>query len=112
MNISFEEIGHLSVTLPASMGLTGAVCKLDAAGKVALCGAKEPFCGVVEAIRGETAAVQLHGFATQTYSGTAPTCGWCALAANGTGGVQMDGADRKYLVVRVDADRKTVTFEL
>ena len=112
MNISFEEIGHLSVTLPASNCKAGFVCKLDASGHVAACGAKEAVCGVVEAIRGETAAVQIHGFVTQTYTGAAPVPGWCGLAANGTGGVQVEAAAHKYLVVRVDTGKKSVTFEL
>ena len=112
MNISFEEIGHLSVTLPAGSCQAGRICKVDASGKAAACVSKEAFCGVAEAVRGDTAAVQIHGFVTQTYSGSVPVLGWCGLSANGTGGVQSDGAAKPYLVVRVDTGKKTVTFEL
>ena len=112
MNISFEEIGHLSVTLPACQCHVGLVCKVAPSGQAAACISKEAICGVVEAIRGETAAVQIHGFVTQPYTGTAPVPGWCGLAANGTGGVQVEAAAHKYLVVRVDTGKKHVTFEL
>ena len=56
----------------------------------------------------------LGGMATAPYTGTAiPTVGWCALSANGTGGVTADsGNGNKLLVVDVDTAGKTVTFVL
>lgn len=112
MNISFEEIGHLSVTLPAGNCKVGGVCIVDNSGSAVSCTAQTAFCGVVEAVRGKKAAVQIHGFVTLPYTGSIPSGGYCGLSANGTGGVQVDSSAKQYLVVLVDLTRKTVTFEL
>ncbi len=113
MNISFEGIGHISVTFPAGASCAaGKVGKLDSDGKIAACAAGDKFCGMVEAVSGSYAGVQLHGFVTAAYTGTAPTVGYAALSANGTGGVKVDTNGKSYLVVEVNTTASTVTFEL
>lgn len=112
MNISYEEIGHMSVTFPAGACEVGKVCKVNAEGAVTGCPGGDCFCGVVESIHGSFAGVQIHGFAKVGYSGTAPTCGYVKLAANGGGGVAVNTSGKEYLVVKVDTAEKTAVIEL
>lgn len=111
MNISYEGIGHMAVTFPAGSCAAGQVCKLDSSG-CAACSAGERFCGVVETLNGSQAGVQIHGFVTVGYTGTAPAAGYAGLSANGSGGVKADSAAHTYLVAAVDTANATVTFEL
>lgn len=113
MSISFDGIGHRSVTFPVGTCTVGFPCKLDTEETVSNCAASGKFLGVVEEVKGGYAGVQLHGFVTLPYTGTAPTVGFTALSANGTGGVKVDTTNGKtYLVVHVNKTATTVTFEL
>ena len=57
--------------------------------------------------------MQLAGFVTLSYSGTAPSLGYAALVADGSGGVKSaESSLRNRLVVDVDATAGTVTFLL
>ena len=107
MNVSFEEIGWMAVTF-ASIGCeAGQVCKVSETGTVAPCAAGEKFCGVVEGIRGDYAAVQMEGFAQVAISGSVGL-GYVNLCADGLGGVKA-GTGREYLVVSVDeADHSAI----
>ena len=111
MNISYEAIGHLSVTFPAGDCVAAQVCKMGADGSVAPCGDGDTPCGVVESVHSGKAAVQIHGFAQVTYSGDAPAMGYTALVADGSGGVKT-GAGKQYLVVAVDKSANTAVIEL
>ena len=112
MNISYEGIGHLGVTFPAGGCEAGCVCKLDTDGAAAACSAGDKFCGVAETVSAFGAGVQIHGFVTVPYTGTAPAMGYAALSANGSGGVKADSNGNTYLVAAVDTAAMTVTFEL
>lgn len=111
MNVSFEQIGHLSVTLPADTCKAGQVCKVGSAGKAVACTAGDRFCGLTETVRGGFAGVQVHGFITVPYTGTAPATGYAKLVANGTGGVKVDATNGySYLTVAVNSTASTVTI--
>lgn len=112
MSISFEQVGHMSITLPAGSCKLGQVCKLDTAGKAAACSDDDAFCGVVESIREGCAGVQIHGFAEIPYSGTVPTPGYVLLSADDAGGVKAGTDGTRYLCVQADTTKKTVTIEL
>ena len=112
MKVSFEEIGHMSATFAAQNGENGQVCKVSGNGTVAPCADGDQFCGVMGGIRGGFAGVQLHGFATLTYSGTAPSLGYVNLVANGAGGVKVGSAGKSRLVVSVDTQTNSVIVEL
>lgn len=112
MKVSFEEIGHLSATFAADSGENGQVCKLSANGKVAPCADGDAFIGVMEGVRKGFTAVQLHGFAEVSYTGTAPSLGYVNLAANGSGGVKTATSGRSHLVVSVDTTAMTAIIEL
>lgn len=113
MNISYEQIGRLSVTFPAGDCKKGEVCKINSSGKADACSAGDPFLGVTEAVNGSQAAVQLAGFAELAYSGSStPTPGYLKLSADGSGGVKVDTAGAGFWVAGVDSVRKTMIVKL
>ena len=110
MNVSFEEIGRLSVTFMQSGCAGGQVCKVSGSGMVAPCAAGDKFCGVAEHVRGAHAAVQVAGFAEVKVTG-AVSVGYVNLCADGTGGVKA-GTGKEYLVVSVNESAKTAVIKL
>ena len=87
MKVSFEGIGQWCATFEG--GVTeGHVVKVDSGGGAAECEAGDAFCGAAAYVRGDTCTVQLGGFVTVPYSGSAPALGYTALTADGKGGVQ------------------------
>ena len=110
MNVSFEEIGRLSVTFAQENCAGGQVCKVSGNGTVAPCAAGDKFCGVAEHVRGNHAAVQVAGFAEAAVSGSL-SAGYVSLCADGKGGVKA-GSGREYLVVSVDENAHTAIFML
>ena len=110
MNVSFEEIGRLSVTFMQSGCEGGQVCKVSGNGMVAPCAAGDKFCGIAEHVRGGHAAVQVAGFAEVACTG-AVAVGYVNLCADGQGGVKA-GTGREYLVVSVDENAKTAIIKL
>ena len=110
MNVSFEEIGRLSVTFAQENCAGGQVCKVSGNGTVAPCAEGDRFCGVAEHVRGNHAAVQVAGFAEVKVTG-AVGVGYVNLCADGQGGVKA-GAGREYLVVSVDSSAKTAIIKL
>ena len=112
MSCSFEEIGHLSITVPETGCTAGKVCTLNGSGKAVPCNAGDRFCGVIESVAGGYAGVQIHGFVTVNYTGTAPAIGYVNLTANGNGGVKTDASGDSYFVVAVDTVKAMVTMEL
>ena len=112
MNVSYEGIGYLAVTLPAGNCTEGHLCKLNPQGQCVACAEGDPFCGLVEAVDGENAAVQIEGFAEVRYTGDMPPKGYLKLSSNGKGGVKVDAAGKEYLAVAVDGSAATVTIKL
>jgi len=111
MKVCFEDIGHISATFAAESGESGKVCKVCGNGAVALCADGEAFCGVMESVRKGFAGVQLHGFVTLPYTGTAPALGYQALVADANGGIKTGGT-KEYLVVCVDENTMHAVIEL
>ena len=113
MSISFDSIGQQCVTASADTSLVaGAVCKFSSNSAVSACADGNPIHGFVENIRGKSATVTVRGFVTATYSGTAPTVGYCALAAAAANKVKVLSGAKEYLVVNVNTTKNTVTFLL
>ena len=110
MNVSFEEIGRLSVTFAQENCAGGQVCKVSGNGTVAPCAAGDRFCGVAEHVRGAHAAVQGAGVAEGKVAG-AVGGGYVNLCADGTGGVKT-GEGKEYLVVSVNETAKTAIIKL
>jgi len=111
MSVSFEGVGQVCATFLGSDVAEGSVVKLTGNGTVGPCGAGDPFCGAVLCRKDDACTVQVCGFVTVGYSGTAPAVGWTALCADGNGGVKA-GGDRQMPVADVDTAAKTVTILL
>ena len=110
MNVSFEDIGRLSVTFGQEGCEGGQVCNVGGNGLVVPCTDGDKFCGIVEHVRGNHAAVQVAGFAEVACTGVVEL-GYVNLCADGQGGVKA-GAGREYLVVSVDSSAKTAIIKL
>lgn len=109
MSISFKGIGDQYVTFSAAgTAELGGVCKISANGTVDKCAAGDAFCGVIAELRFGTAGVTMGGYVELHYTGAAPTVGYAALAADGSGGVKVLEDGREYLVVSVDTEAQTV----
>ena len=114
MKVSYEGIGQWAATFACDQAHEGEVVKITGSGTVGPCATGDSFCGMVlSAGRDGACAVALGGMITAGYSGeAAPALGWCALAADGSGGVAAGEGGRNYLVVDVDSVSGTVTFAL
>lgn len=112
MSISFHGIGQVCATFLGQNITEGHVVKLSGRSTVAACSDGNDFFGVAMCSKDDACSVQLAGFVTVSYSGTAPAVGWTALAANGSGGVKSASSGRSYLVVDTDTTAKTVTIKL
>lgn len=113
MTVSFEGVGQVCATFLGG-GLTeGHVVKLTGNGTVGECAADDAFCGVAVCCKDDACTVQVGGFVSVRYTGTAPAAGWRALAADGTGGVKAAASGGvNCLVADVDTTAKTVTIML
>lgn len=111
MNVSFDGVGQVCATFLGSSITEGHVVKLSGNGTVGTCKAGDAFCGVALCSKDDACTVQVCGFVTVAYSGTAPTVGWTALCADGSGGVKA-GGDRQIPVVDVNTAAKSVTILL
>lgn len=114
MRVSYEGIGQWAATFACEQAKEGQMVKICGNGEVGGCSAGDSFCGQVLSVGrdGGACAVALGGMVTAGYSGTAPSLGWCGLAANGKGGVQAAADGQTYLVADVDETAQTVTFVL
>ncbi|MBR2667321.1 MAG: hypothetical protein IKD96_04085 [Oscillospiraceae bacterium] len=89
MSISFQGMGEQLVSFEAGTVTAGYPVSMSDNGKVANSGNGDCFAGIaVHKSDDGFAAVQLSGFVTLAYSGTAPSLGWQRIAANGSGGVK------------------------
>ena len=111
MSISFEGVGQVCATFLGGGLKDGHVVKMTDNGTVGACGENDAFCGVALCCKDDACTVQVGGFVSVSYSGTAPKVGWSDLAADGKGGVKS-GSGATYLVADVDAAAETVTIML
>ena len=105
MKVSFEGVGENVVTFynnTTNTVLAGMPAKMSGNGEVSKCADGERFFGVALAGDSDFAAVQTNGYVELGYTGTAPTLGFCKLAADGNGGVKCDENGGELLVVDVD----------
>ena len=112
MNVSYEGIGYLAVTMPRNTAVAGQLCMLNLAGQVDACDDGEPFCGFAEAVENDKVAVQIGGTLEIGYTGATPPAGYTKLSSNGKGGVKVDTAGREYLVLCFDSVKSTIIIKL
>ncbi len=112
MNISYEGVGYLAVTMPTNGCDDGHVCNINSEGKVVSCLIGEMFFGVVVTTDGYRAHVQVEGFAKVTYTGSGMGPGLLKLESDGYGGVRVSNNGRVYLVASVDTEEGTAVIKL
>ena len=112
MNISYEGIGYLAITMRAGTGKVGWPCQFDASGRAMQCANGNNICGVVEAVGDGVTAVQVEGFVKLPYTGTAPALGYTKLVGNGSSGVMRADDGMQHLVVSVDEAAGKIIVEL
>lgn len=114
MKVSYEGIGEIVATFQVGAGVkAGQVVKMDASGRVAACNAGDRFCGVALAPVQGYGAVQVGGFVSAAYSGSAPAVGFVRLAADGQGGVAVnEDSGGEVLVAAVDEAAGTAVIRL
>lgn len=104
MEYSFSGFGENAATFSAGTDVVaGAPVKMTANATVGTCADGDDFCGVALNVRCGYAAVQLSGYVSLPYSGTAPSVGWQNLKAAAGGKIQTASTGgRSLLVVDVD----------
>lgn len=106
MNVSFNGFGENVLTFEAS-GTIAAQSPVMVTDNGKVAAASGVFCGICTAVRNGYAAVQVKGYVTVPYSGTAPTVGFVKLKG-ADGKAVVDAANgREYLVIDVDTTAKT-----
>ncbi len=114
MKISFEGYGENAVTFKnssATPAVAGKAAAMTGNGEVGICTTGKP-AGIAISADSDYAVIQTAGFVTCTYSGTAPTVGWCNFTGATGGAVEAASAGLPCLVVEVDTTAKTVGFIL
>lgn len=113
MSVSVNGFNENVLTFKAEASAkVNAPVKVSKNDTVAACTAGNAICGVVVNTNAGYAGVQLSGFVTLPYTSTAPTLGFTSLCADGTGGVKVGDAGKKYLVTNVNTEKLTVSFML
>lgn len=113
--VSFEGIGELAATFYHDDATKAELVTMSGNNRVKDCASGATFIGICTNVNALTAQVQLHGYVQLPYTGsTAPSVGYCRLAANGSGGVSVAGSStgREYLVLDVDTTDAVVGFML
>ncbi len=110
MSVSYNSIGQLCITCLGTGPQINAPCKVSTSNTIATCLEDDPIDGVVVTKGDYLSTVAIRGFVTLPYLGTAPSFGYCALAAAGNGKVKILQGAREFLVLQVDTAKKTVTF--
>lgn len=112
MSISFGGIGEMCVTFKADTSVEkGSPVKISSNDTVTVCTAGNRMIGVaVEVSDDGYATVQLSGYTTMSYTGTAPDVGFATLTADGNGGVKTATTGGEYIVLNVNTSAETVGF--
>lgn len=115
MSVSFDGVGQVCATFLGAGIQEGQAVKVSGRGAAAPCGDGESFCGAAVCCRDDACTVQVSGFMTLGYTGTAPGLGPVRLCGNGQGGVRAaadEDAATACLAVDADEAAKTVTILL
>ena len=109
MSVSFKGINEQIVTFRTEEELTaGTLVTISANGTVSPCAANGKIVGVVVSCRENLAAVQISGYVTLPYSGSAPALGITAIAAASDTKIKADATNGKLVTV-VETDTAALT---
>lgn len=108
MKTSLNGFNEAMATFKAEgLPVVSGVVKLSDDMTVSQCADGDKFIGVCAGLESGYACVQLSGYATVSYTGTAPALGCAKLSADGKGGVKADENGREHIVTDVDTTKKT-----
>ena len=111
MSISFQELAQECVSFETSGSVqSNQLCCMSANNTVKACTEGSVIHGYILGTRCGAANVAVRGFVTASYSGTAPTVGFCSLVAHNAKTVKVSEGAKEYLVVSVNTANKTVCF--
>lgn len=110
----FHGIGQWAATFACENVQAGQAVKISGSGAVSPCEDGDAFGGVAVSVGrdGKACSVALGGIVRASFSGSAPSVGWSALAADGKGGVKCCEDGREFLIVSVDGSAAEVSFVL
>ena len=109
MSVSFKGINEQVVTFRTDEELAaGTLVTVSDNGTVSACPANGKIVGVVVSCRGNLAAVQISGYITLPYSGSAPALGVTAIAAASDTKIKADSTNGKLVTV-LEADTAALT---
>lgn len=109
MSVSFKGINEQVVTFKTEEELAvGTLVTVSDNGTVCPCAANGKIVGVVVSSRESIAAVQISGFVTLPYSGSAPALGVTAIAAASDTKIKADATNGKLVTV-VETDTAALT---
>lgn len=109
MSISFKGINEQVITFKTEEELeAGTLVTVTDNGTVSACAANDKITGVVVSCRNGLAAVQISGYVTLPYSGTAPTLGWSAICASSETKIKADSTNGKLVTV-LETDTTALT---
>ena len=109
MSVSFKGINEQVVTFKTEEELAvGTLVTVSDNGTVGPCAANGKIVGVVVSSRESIAAVQISGFVTLPYSGSAPALGVTAIAAASDTKIKADATNGKLVTV-VETDTAALT---
>ena len=113
MNISFDNIGQVCASFACDDTVqVGDACNMSENNTIKRSGEDQPFLGKVLSIRDGIANVAIRGFATFSFTGSAPSVGYAGFCGDGNGNVVLSNEMEPRLVVCVDNIHKTVTVLL
>ncbi len=109
MSVSFKGINEQVITFKAEEELAeGTLVTLSANGTVSPCAANDKIVGVVISCRDNLAAVQISGYVTLPYSGSAPALGLTAICAASDTKIKADATNGKIVTV-LETDTAALT---
>ena len=109
MSVSFKGINEHVVTFRTEEDLAaGTLVTVSDNGTVSPCAANGKIVGVVISCRENLAAVQISGYITLPYSGSAPALGVTAIAAASDTKIKADSTNGKLVTV-VETDTAALT---
>ena len=110
--VGFDGIGSMVITVKDGGVVLSEPCCFVGGKAMVKAEEAEAFQGICLWQRDGIAGVQVDGFVTLPYTGTAPAVGFDILAADGNGGVRTAASGKSRMIVDVDSVLKTVTFRI
>ena len=106
--ISNKGFNEKSITLYIEEGANvGEPVTISAANTAKASAEGDNFAGILINQRNGCGAVQVEGYASVTYTGTAPALGRTNVCANGSGGIKTGTTGRTVLVLNVNEENST-----